>query len=50
MRLPPDTRTLDDSRIDDENQFQGRMPQNMKSEYGCRSGDRFGSTCVNTKE
>ncbi len=30
IRLPPEIRTPDDSRTDDENQVQGRMPQNRK--------------------
>ena len=34
IRLPPEIRTFDDSASDDENQVQGRMPQNMKSAYG----------------
>ena len=35
IRLPPEIRTLDDSSSDEENQVQGRRPQNRNSGYGC---------------
>ena len=38
IRLPPEISTFDDSRIDEENQVHGRMPQNMNSAYGSSVG------------
>ena len=38
----------DASSSDDENQFHGRMPQNMNTAYGCAIGLRLGMTTVKT--
>jgi hypothetical protein len=46
--LPPATSDPDASINDEENQFHGRMPQNMNTAYGCAIGFRFGSTTVKT--
>ena len=38
IRFPPAISVPDDSSSDDENQVQGRIPQNMNSAYGSISG------------
>jgi len=50
IRLPPEISEPDASTSDDENQFHGRRPQNMKSAYGCSPDVVFGMTTVNTNE
>ena len=48
IRFPPDTSEPDASLSDAENQFHGRMPQNMNSANGCVRGLLLGMTTVNT--
>src|SRR5690349_11123684 len=50
IRFPPEISEPAASDSEEENQFQGRMPQNMKSAYGLTPGTLFGMTVVNTNE
>ncbi len=50
IRFPPAMSEPAASLNDVANQFHGRMPQNMKSAYGCTPSTLFGITVVNTNE
>src|SRR5438093_9366045 len=50
IRLPPEMSEPDASVSDAENQVHGRMPQNMKSAYGCTPAIVLGSTVVKTNQ